>query len=291
MNNNQAASPVQTQLISHSGLSFTVDTVGPKDGAPVLLLHGFPQSRHAWREQLPVLGQAGFRAYAPDQRGYSSGARPDGTEPYGLDQLISDALALMDTVAAPRFHVIGHDWGGHLAWTLALRAPQRMLSLAVLSRPHPAAFVMALKGDPEQAARSGHHSSLLQPGVAAAMRASDFSAFRAMYKHQRVPDDAAEHYLDILRQPGAIEAAIEWYRAGASTFRNASAGQVKIPTLYIWGNADATVGRLAAESSAQFVDGPFRFVEIPDAGHFLTDEVPQRISELLIEHLRSFSKL
>ncbi len=106
-----------------------------------------------------------------------------------------------------------------------------------------------------------------------------------MFKHQRVPDDAVERYLATLNETGAIEAAINWYRAGAGSFRNSAAGQIKMPTLYIWGNADATVGRYAAEASARFVDAAFRFVEIPGAGHFLTDEVPERVSALLLEHL------
>ena len=280
---------IQTNQIAAAGLNFTVDTAGPSDGAAVLLLHGFPQSRYAWRHQLPALAQAGFRAYAPDQRGYSAGARPGGSEAYTLDHLCGDALGLMDAMGANRFYLVGHDWGGHLAWTVALRAPQRVISLAVLSRPHPAAFAESFEKDAQQAARSGHHASLLLPGVAQHFRDSGFAAFRKMLAEQRVPEDAIVSYLATLAQPGAIEAAIDWYRAGASTFRNATAAKVIVPTLYLWGSADATVGRYAAQATTRFVGAPFRFVEIAGAGHFLTDERPDTVTSYLLEHLAAHS--
>ncbi len=275
----------QTILIGHDGLTFSVDTAGPDSGPPVLMLHGFPQSRYAWRHQVTALADAGYRVFAPDQRGYSAGARPGDAQAYALDKLVGDALGMMDATGVQRFHLVGHDWGGHLAWTLALHVPQRIASLCVLSRPHPAAFAESLKQDAEQAARSGHHSSMLKEGFGQSLRSNGFESFRKMFKHQQVPDEVAERYLATLAEPGAIEAAINWYRAGAGTLRNATAGRIKMPTLYLWGSADATVGRYAAEATAKFIDAPFRFVEIPGAGHFLTDEVPERVCALLLEHL------
>lgn len=276
---------IQTVQIPANGLVFTVDVAGPAAGPPVLLLHGFPQSRKAWRSQLPALAAHGYRAYAPDQRGYSSGARPPATEDYQVEKLVSDALAIMDAQGAQTFHLVGHDWGGHLAWTIAINFPERVRSLAILSRPHPAAFVDALKNDPQQASRSGHHKTLLEPGVAQSIRDSGFANFRKMYGHQGVTAEVAQLYINTLSEPGAIEAAIEWYRAGSSTFRNSSAAPVTMPMMYVWGSSDATVGRHAAEATARYAKGPFRFVEVPGAGHFLTDEVPARVSELLVEHL------
>lgn len=289
MNPDRQTPAIRTETIERGGMQFTVDTCGPADGAPVLLLHGFPQSRHAWRDALPALGKAGYRALAPDQRGYSTGARPSRTEDYVLDELVGDAFGIIDAIGAPRFHLVGHDWGGHIAWTMALRQPQRVISLAVLSRPHPAAFADALRNDPQQAARSGHHSSLLAPGVAANLRAADFAPFRTMFRNQRVPDTVAERYLATLREPGAIEAAIEWYRAGAASFRNAANPPASMRTLYIWGDQDATVGRHAAEATARFVSGPYRFAQIAGGGHFLTDDHPQQVNALLLEHLAAGS--
>ncbi len=285
MTKQKPAAASGTSYINHDSLNFTVDIAGPEGGTPVLLLHGFPQSRYAWRHQLGALANAGFRAYAPDQRGYSSGARPASVESYALEKLVGDASGLMDAVGALKFHLVGHDWGGHIAWMLALRSPERVASLTVLSRPHPAAFAESFKHDAQQAARSGHHASLLGEGVAQQFRQSGFAQFRKWFQEQAVPDDAAEHYISTLSETGAIEAAIDWYRAGASTFRNTSAGHIVVPTLYLWGSADATVGRYAAEATAKFIDAPFRFVEIPGAGHYLTDEVAEQVSTMLLAHL------
>jgi pimeloyl-ACP methyl ester carboxylesterase len=155
-------------LTTRSGLTFTADVAGPVDGPLVLLLHGFPESRHSWREALPELAKAGYRAVAPDQRGYSPGARPDPVDlsNYAFDKLVNDALEIAAAAGceARRFHLVGHDWGGQVSWGVANTNPQRLASLTVLSRPHPLAFRRALqdpKGD--QKHRSRHHGKFLEP--------------------------------------------------------------------------------------------------------------------------------
>lgn len=278
---------IATTTIPLGELAFTIDQAGPDDGEPVLMLHGFPQSRRAWTAQLGVLAAAGYRGVAPDQRGYSVGAQPPGIEPYATANLVSDALALMDALGHETFHLVGHDWGGQLAWLIATHhAPQRVKSLMILSRPHPAAFARALEQDAAQAARSGHHRAFQDDSAAKAIRADDFARFRTMFEGQRVPAATAQAYIDTLSPPGALEAAIAWYRAGGTASLRArdvpAAGQ---RTLYAWGDADTTVGRIAAEATADFVAGPYRFEVIPGAGHFLTDEVPETVNRLLLEHL------
>lgn len=271
--------------IAASGLRFTANVTGPDDGVAVLMLHGFPQSRHSWTRQAAHLAAHGFRCVAPDQRGYSPGARPPATEDYALDRITGDALAIMDALGVQRFHLVGHDWGGQIAWSTALRAPERVLSLSVLSRPHPAAFAEAWAKDPGQPGRSGHHRSLLLPETLKALRESGLKPFRTMFQAQGVADATAENYIATLQQPGALEAAIEWYRAAASGLRNAEAPPARVPTLFVWGDKDATVGRYAAEATARFVEAPYRFVAIAGAGHFLSDQVPDRINALLLEHV------
>jgi pimeloyl-ACP methyl ester carboxylesterase len=144
-----------------------------------MLLHGFPQTRRMWRHQLRALAAAGFRAVAPDQRGYSGGARPLEVEAYASDLLTGDALALMDSCGARRFHLVGHDWGGQLAWLIAAENPDRVASLTVLSRPHPAAFARAMAEDPEQAKRSRHHKAFREAEAAARLRQDNFKILRA----------------------------------------------------------------------------------------------------------------
>ena len=232
-----------------------------------------------------ALADAGYRALAPDQRGYSAGARPEGVEAYATANIVADALGLMDALGHARFHLVGHDWGGQIAWLTAVEAPERLLSLGVLSRPHPAAFARAFEGDPEQAKRSGHHRSLQDDSTVAAMRADGMARLKALLAGSGVPAATAQAYVDTLSPPGALEAAVAWYRAGAGSLRARDVPPVTVRTLYVWGDADATVGRMAAEATADFVTGPYRFEVIPGAGHFLTDEVPEAVNRLLLEHL------
>lgn len=276
----------QTRDVAVGDLTFTVDITGPEDGTPVLMLHGFPQSRRAWRSQAAALGEAGFRCVAPDQRGYSAGARPADVEAYAAQNMVADALGLMDALGHRRFHLVGHDWGGQIAWLTATAAPGRVLKLAVLSRPHPAAFARAFAEDKAQAQRSGHHRTLLADDAAAGIRADDFAGFRRLFASQGVPADTAQAYIDTLSPPGAVEAAIAWYKAGGSAaLRARDVPPTALPTLYVWGDADSTVGRMAAEATADFVTGPYRFEAIPGAGHFLTDDVAETVNRLLLAHL------
>lgn len=267
------------------GLTFTVGRAGPLDGPPVLLLHGFPQTHRMWRAQLDALSAAGYRAIAPDQRGYSPGARPPDRTSYATEHLIADALALMTACGAERFHLVGHDWGGQLAWLLAARHAARIRSLTVLSRPHPAAFTRALDEDAAQAERSRHHRTFLQDETIQALRAANLASLHDLMVAQGVPPDDARRDLDLLRAPGAIEAAIDWYRAG--TLKAADTPPIDAPTLYVWGNEDATVGRHAAELTRRYVRGPYRFVEIDGGGHFVVDQFPARVSALLLDHLNA----
>jgi len=272
--------------IAANGGSFTADVAGPERGELVLLLHGFPQTRHTWRAELAALAAAGHRAVAPDQRGYSPGARPAGIESYRIESLVADALALADALGAERFHLVGHDWGGHLAWILAAREPRRVRTLSVLSRPHPAAFARALREDPEQANRSRHHRAH-QSADATDWWLADGAARLCNALHgQGVPESDVAVYLATLGERAAMDAALHWYRAaGSSGLAAADVPPVEVPTLYVWGTSDATVGRPAAEATRAFVKAPYRFVELPGIGHFVTDQAPAAFPPLLLEHV------
>lgn len=273
----------ETIQISLGDLSFTADVAGPEGGEAVLLLHGFPETRHMWRHQLAALASAGYRAIAPDQRGYSSGARPQGEAAYASELIAGDALGLMDALGHERFHLVGHDWGGQIAWLIAAGHPHCLVSLTVLSRPHPAAFARAMNDDPTQAERSRHHRAFRETEAIQRMRASGLQPLKAALAAQGVPAADAEVYMNALMEPGAIEGAMSWYRAGALA---AEVGAVHVPTLYVWGSADATVGRFAAELTAEYMRGPYRFVAMEGAGHFLVDQFPDAISGLILENVR-----
>jgi pimeloyl-ACP methyl ester carboxylesterase len=269
-------------------LTFDVMIGGAEDTPLVLLLHGFAESFHMWRSQMPKLAAAGYRPVAPSQRGYSAGARPDTRDParYSFDHLLGDALSIVAACgnANGRFHVVGHDWGGSIAWGIADRYPERVASLAVLSRPHPNAFNRALAApDGEQKRRSSHHWWFLEADATARILADKARWLRERLKANNVPEAAIADSLAVLGNPETMEAALTWYRARGAI--RAPIGLIKVPTLFIWGNADDTVGRMAAEGTREFVAAPYQFVELPGVGHFAADQAPDRVSALLLAHL------
>jgi pimeloyl-ACP methyl ester carboxylesterase len=269
-------------------LVFDVLVDGPEDAPVVLLLHGFAESFHMWRAQLPALAKAGYRAVAPSQRGYSPGARPDPAvlSHYSFELLLADALALASKFAgaARQFHLVGHDWGGSIAWAIADQYPERLASLTVLSRPHPTAFnrVLALP-DGEQARRSQHHRAFLEPDAGPRVLADDARWLRERLARNGVPREAVEDHLSVLGNANAMEAALAWYRARGAI--RAPLGVIRVPVLYIWGDADDSVGRAAAEGTAEFVQGPYQFEALPGVGHFAAEQVPDRVSDLLLAHI------
>lgn len=266
--------------------TLTADVAGDPAGRPVLLLHGFPQTRYTWRHQLPALAGNGFRAVAPDQRGYSPGLRPSGVDPYHVDRLVADVVQLADLLGG-RIDLVGHDWGGQVAWLTAVRHPDRLRSLTVLSRPHPAAFAASFRSDPDQADRSRHHRRFDDPATADLLLEDGARRLRRTLAASGVADGDIDGYLAVLGQRPALDAALNWYRAATGGgLRAADTPPVAVPTLYLWGTGDASVGRVAAEGTAAWMTGPYRFVEIDGGGHFLTDDDScETVTEELLSHL------
>ncbi len=263
--------------------------VAGQAGAPlVLLLHGFAESMHCWRAQVTALAGAGYRAIAPGQRGYSHGARPDtgNTANYHIERLMDDAMAIAAAAGygETRFHLAGHDWGGSIAWSLADRYPQRLASLTVLSRPHPNSFNRALQmPDGDQAHRSRHHKAFLESDAADIVLADDARWLRERLAANGVPAAAIEQHVAVLGNKEAMKAALAWYRARGAI--RSPLGPIRVPTLYIWGDADDTVGRIAAEGTIDFIAAPYSFHVLPGVGHFAADQAPDRVSELLLAHV------
>jgi pimeloyl-ACP methyl ester carboxylesterase len=273
------------------GLTFDALTAGAPGAPLVLLLHGFAESLHCWRAQVAALAAAGYRAVAPSQRGYSRGARPDvgDTANYHIDRLMDDAMAIVGASGYDnsRFHLVGHDWGGSIAWALADRYPARLASLTVLSRPHPNAFNRALQmpgGD--QAQRSRHHKAVLEHDAADIVLADDARWLRQRWTAAGVPASAIEEHLSVLGNKDAMEAALAWYRARGAI--HGPLGPIRVPTLYIWGDADDTVGQAAAEGTVDFIAAPFSFEVLPGVGHFAADQAPDRVSALLLQQVTAY---
>ncbi|SEO12362.1 Pimeloyl-ACP methyl ester carboxylesterase [Rhodospirillales bacterium URHD0017] len=278
-----------TSIRTRSGLTFTADVAGPPAGPLVLLLHGFPESRHSWRAALPALANAGYRAVAPDQRGYSAGARPEPADlsNYAFDKLVNDAIEIVAAAGhdGRRFHLVGHDWGGQVSWGVAAAHPKRLASLTIMSRPHPKSFRRALeKPDGEQKNRSRHHRAFLDAETGKLLLADNARRLRDGLFGQGVPAAAMEEHLSVLGTPPAMEAALAWYRANVGLA--ADIGTIEVPTLYIWGDADATVGPDAAHGTGEFIAAAFAMEVLPGVGHFIMDQAPAKAAELLLAHLK-----
>jgi pimeloyl-ACP methyl ester carboxylesterase len=275
------------QIAIALGLVFDTLVDGPENGAPVLLLHGFAESFHTWDAQIAALAAAGYRAIAPSQRGYSPGARPEpaDTNNYIFDKLVDDSMQIAAKLGLTRFHLVGHDWGGSIAWGIADKYPERLVSLTILSRPHPNAFNRALAlPDGDQKHRSRHHRAFLEPEAASVVLANDCEWLRVRWDAAGVPKPAQEKHLAVLGNPAAMEAALAWYRARGAI--RAPLGVIRVPTLYIWGDADDTVGRPAAEGTREFVSADYEFSVLPGGSHFTADQMPEQVNALLLAHLK-----
>jgi pimeloyl-ACP methyl ester carboxylesterase len=270
---------------SRGGLVFDVRDSGPRDGEPVVLLHGFPQDSSASDRMAPALHTAGLRTLAPDQRGYSPGARPAGRSAYRLRAAVDDVLALLQAAGLERAHVVGHDWGGIVGWALAAWHPWRVATLTALSVPHPAAMARSL-GHSDQALRSSYVGLFQLPVVPEALLLAGRGAvLRRTLRSGGLPADLADRYTDRMREPGALTAALNWYRA--VPLSGSPVGAVGVPTLHVWGDRDAFLGRTATEATAEFVDAPYALEVLEGVPHWIPELAADRTAELVTAHVRT----
>lgn len=266
------------------GLVFQALAAGPPSGELVLLLHGFPQTSAGWTATMEALAASGYRAVALDQRGYSPGARPDSVRAYRMPQLVADAMAVADRLGAARVHLVGHDWGGVVAWNLAGRHPERVATLTVVSTPHPKAFALALWSS-DQLLRSAYIGFFRTPRLPElVLGAQRLRGLRVLLAGSGLDRGWIDIYTDALGQPGALAAALAWYRA--ATPSSVAAPRVVVPTLYVWGSRDRALGPAAARATGRWVTGPYRFEVVPGAGHWLPEQHPERLTRLLLTQLQ-----
>ncbi len=257
---------------------------GPPDGEPVLLLHGFPETSYEWRAQLGALGAAGYRAVAPDQRGYASGARPAELSEYRIDRLVDDVAGFADALGVDRFHLVGHDWGGFVAWYAGARLAGRIRTLTVVSTPHPAPFLRAMTSGGDQRERSGYMQWFRSAEAESTFLAEDGALLDALYS-EHPPDAVAEYRRVFIADGGAaLTGGLNWYRANDF---GAAIGPITAPTLYVWSTDDVALGREAAEGTAAEIAGPYRFEVLEGVSHWIPEVAPDALNRLLREHLAS----
>ena len=273
------------EITTSGGLVFTARTAGPHGGPPVILLHGFPQTSRCWAVQLEALAGAGHRAVAFDQRGYSPGARPDDVRAYKPAALVADVLDVADACGFERFDLVGHDFGGMVAWMVAGHHPDRVRTLTVASTPHPAAFKASYQSSSDQNERSGYMRSFRtaeRGAIEAELLADDAAGLRLVYRG--LDPAAVEEYVAVLGGPGALTAAIDWYRSMSGT-ASAATPPASVPTLYVWSDQDPALGREAAEATADLVTGEYRFEVLEGVGHWIPEQAASRFTTLLLAHL------
>ncbi|MCA1572639.1 MAG: alpha/beta hydrolase [Chloroflexi bacterium] len=259
------------------------------EGPLVVLLHGFPDFWYSWRHQIPALADAGFRVVAPDMRGHNLSDKPRGVKNYTLDRLATDIVELVGSLGEERVHVVGHDWGGVVAWALAGWHPDLVDRLVILNAPHPDDYRRGLKS-PKQLAKSWYTGFFQLPGSPAVLRAGNYAALRKALRSTSTEgafsDEDLRRYVAAWSEPRAIESQLAYYRAGMKrTFgRTEPLPTVETSVLVIWGERDRSLETLFATPPAELVENVA--VELlPEATHWVHMDEPERVNELLLAFL------
>jgi pimeloyl-ACP methyl ester carboxylesterase len=283
--------PLEDLTLPGDGVTLHAVQTGDPHGPLVLLLHGFPEFWYGWRHQLGPLADAGFRVVAPDQRGYATSDKPPRVADYNLDRLAADIASAITALGAERARVVGHDWGGVVAWWLALRYPERVERLTILNAPHPPLMWRSLWRNPRQLVRSWYIFMMQVPWLPewTAPWRNWRAVVRAMQSSSRpgtfTPEDF-DRYRWAWSRPGAYHAMLNWYRAALRARPPEPADlRIRVPTLVLWGARDKFIGReLAVASVAQCEDGRLEYIE--EATHWVQHEEPERVNRRLIEFLK-----
>lgn len=273
----------QRRLGLATGVTLNVALDGPADAPPVILFHGFPESHRTWRAVAPLLRDR-FRLVMPDQRGFAGSDRPGEVESYRTDALLADLFALADALGIGRFALVGHDWGGAVAWAAAIRGDPRVERLAIVNSPHPVIFQRSLIEDPAQRAASQYINAFRRPGFERGVEAMGFDTFfdRSFAGHvdlASIPADERAGYIAQWSRPGALAAMLNWYRASPiivpptgltvplPDWLLRTFPRVQVPTLVVWGMRDKALLPLQLDGLDQLVDD-LRVVRLPETGHF-----------------------
>ena len=283
-----------------TGVTLNVAIAGPQDAPAVILLHGFPESHRTWREVAPLLEDR-FRLIMPDQRGFAASDRPQEIEAYKTDTLIDDIFALADALGVESFALVGHDWGGAIAWPAAMRNDPRLRKLAIVNAPHPLVFQKSLIEDAAQRAASEYINWFRMPGAEKAIEAMGFDAFfqKTFASHadlSKISEDEKQQYLADWSQPGGMLPMLNWYRAtklvvpppGATVpvpdFLLRAFPKIRVPTLVVWGMRDPALLPVQLEGLDELVED-LRVVKLPDAGHFAPWEAGEAVADALRDFL------
>jgi pimeloyl-ACP methyl ester carboxylesterase len=281
------ALPEGYTLIEANGYSFSVKKRGREQAPPVILLHGFPESSVMWEKLTADLNEIGYYTIAPDQRGYSFGARPEAIKEYELALLAEDVLSIADSLGIHQFHLIGHDWGSVVGWQVAADHPERLLSYTSLSVPHLTAFSRAYREDSLQFEASRYVRNFQTQIIPEFLLArNNYQMLRSVWREHR--EEEINAYLDLFRRENALTSAINWYRANYKLIAEGKdIGLIKVPVLFIWGKNDFALLRSGADWTKDYVENYYRFVEL-NASHWLIQESYEEVFSEITSHLKKF---
>jgi len=283
-----------------TGVTLNVALAGDPDNPPVILLHGFPESHRTWRELAPRLRDS-FYLVMPDQRGFAGSDRPQDVEAYRADTLIDDIFELADAIGLDDFALVGHDWGGAIAWGTALRGYPRLTRLAIINAPHPVVFQKSLVADEDQRLASQYIIAFRTPGFEKAVEAIGYENFfeKTFSNHvdvSKIPEAEKRQYIAEWSEPGGFNAMLNWYRAAKvivpppgvtvplPDLLLRAIPKVKVPTLVVWGMKDAALLPVQLEGLDELVDD-LRIIRLPGAGHFAPWEAPEEVADALAPFL------
>ena len=269
--------------VERNGLRFGIRDDGPIHGDPIVLLHGFPQDSRVWEAVAPHLHAAGYRTFAPDQRGYSPDARPPRRRDYGLDLLVDDVAALIESVPGGRAHVVGHDWGAAVAWVLAAHRPDLVRTVTAVSVPHPTAFMRSFFTS-GQLLRSWYMLAFQLPWIPETLLSREKVA-RLLLHGTGQPSAATDRDVARLKDRAAVRAGINWYRAVPLSNPKSPFGKITVPALMVWSDDDAAIGSAGVDATARYVSGPYRRETLVGTSHWIPDEEPEKLARSILEHV------
>lgn len=281
---------LEHSTIETNGVRLHVVQAGPKSGIPVVLLHGFPEFWYGWRKQIPALVNAGCRVIVPDQRGYNLSDKPKDKKDYGVFTLVDDVLGLIDALDYEKVNLVGHDWGGGVAWLLAITHPEKLHKLTILNSPHPAVYRRFLQRDFEQIRRSWYWLFFQLPGLSEKiLSANDFRelirSLRNSSKKNSFTDTDIEKYKEAWSQPDAITSMLNWYRAVfQSQPKMPEDMRVKVRTLMMWGMKDVALSHRLARPSMDYCDDR-NLILFPEATHWVHLDAADEVNHYLIDFL------
>jgi pimeloyl-ACP methyl ester carboxylesterase len=286
---------IEHQMIATNGVTLHVAQAGPAGGPLVILLHGFPEFWYGWRRQMLFLAERGYRVWAPDQRGYNLSDKPTGLDAYRLHLLIEDIIGLIDAAGEQKTFLAGHDWGAAVAWGVALVHPERLKKMVILNLPHPKVYVDALRGNLAQMLKNGYIGLFQLPVVLEALLTmGDAQLMAQLLIRSGIPrtfsDADISEYTRAWKQPGAMTAMLNWYRAVVQRMpRLPDDLHIHVPTLVIWGAQDIALSRELAQRSVEMCDDG-KLVMFEEASHWVHHDKPDKVNALLAEFFQEQSE-